>query len=131
MADKHICSVFIVGKVLQRLLATFADKIDGQEALAKKKANIIYGALEAHPDAYRIVPDQAARSRMNICFRVIRGGNVDAAEEVFLKEATNLGLEGLKGHRSVGGVRASNYNAVPLEGAEKLATFITSFAKGV
>jgi len=62
---------------------------------------------------------------MNICFR-IEGG--DAAEDVFLKEATALGLTGLRGHRSVGGVRASNYNAIPLEGAEKLAKFIETFA---
>jgi phosphoserine aminotransferase len=40
------------------------------------------------------------------------------------------GLAGLKGHRSVGGIRASNYNSVPLEGAEKLAAYIEEFAKG-
>lgn len=57
-----------------------------------------------------------------------QGGNVDEAEKAFLKQSTDLGLTGLKGHRSVGGIRASNYNSIPLEGAEKLAEFINKFA---
>lgn len=52
---------------------------------------------------------------------------MDAAEKQFLKETTDAGLTGLKGHRSVGGIRASNYNSIPLEGAEKLAAFINKF----
>ena len=67
---------------------------------------------------------------MNICFRVTHGESVEAAEKAFLKGAEEKGLMGLKGHRSVGGIRASNYNSVPLEGAEKLATYIEEFAKG-
>jgi phosphoserine aminotransferase len=59
----------------------------------------------------------------------IQNGNVDEAEKAFLKEATSQNLTGLKGHRSVGGIRASNYNSIPLEGAEKLAKFIEAFAK--
>ena len=78
---------------------------------------------------YKIVPDKSVRSRMNICFRVTKGGDVDAAEKAFLKEATAQGLTGLKGHRSVGGIRASNYNSITPEGAEKLAKFIDAFAK--
>jgi phosphoserine aminotransferase len=57
-----------------------------------------------------------------------QGESVDAAEKSFLKQATEKGLTGLKGHRSVGGIRASNYNSISLEGAEKLAAFINSFA---
>lgn len=122
-------STYIAGLVLKKLLQTYPDKVDGQEAVSNKKAELIYAALEAHPDAYKIVPDKAVRSRMNICFRVTKGGNVDEAEKAFLKEATSKGLAGLKGHRSVGGVRCSNYNSIPLSGAEKLAAFIESFAK--
>ena len=81
----------------------------------------------AHPDVYTIVLDKAARSRMNICFRIAGG---DPTEEVFLKEGTALGLTGLRGHRDVRGIRASNYNSVPLEGAEKLVKFIHAFASG-
>ncbi|GJC81958.1 phosphoserine aminotransferase [Colletotrichum tofieldiae] len=124
-----IFDVYIAGQVLKKLLRTFNDKVDGQQAVADKKAALIYAALEAHPDVYRIVPDKSVRSRMNICFRVSKGGDVDAAEKAFLKESTAQGLTGLKGHRSVGGIRASNYNSIPLDGAEKLAKFIESFAK--
>ena len=76
--------------------------------MSDKKAAAIYAALERNPDAYKIVPEKSVRSRMNICFRVTRGGDVDAAEKLFLKESTAQGLTGLKGHRSVGGIRASN-----------------------
>ncbi|KAI8234854.1 Phosphoserine aminotransferase [Colletotrichum sp. SAR 10_96] len=124
-----IFDVYVAGQVLKKLLRTFPDKAAGQEAVANKKASLIYTALEAHPDVYRIVPDKSVRSRMNICFRVTKGGDVDATEKAFLKNATSIGLTGLKGHRSVGGIRASNYNSIPLEGAEKLAAFIESFAK--
>ncbi|GKT58691.1 phosphoserine aminotransferase [Colletotrichum tofieldiae] len=124
-----IFDVYIAGQVLKKLLRTFNDKVDGQQAVADKKAALIYAALEAHPDVYRIVPDKSVRSRMNICFRVSKGGDVDAAEKAFLKESTAQGLTGLKGHRSVGGIRASNYNSIPLDGAEKLAKFIESFAR--
>ncbi|KAI8304401.1 Phosphoserine aminotransferase [Colletotrichum sp. SAR11_240] len=124
-----IFDVYVAGQVLKKLLRTFPDKAAGQEAVANKKASLIYTALEAHPDVYRIVPDKSVRSRMNICFRVTKGGDVDATEKAFLKDATSIGLTGLKGHRSVGGIRASNYNSIPLEGAEKLAAFIESFAK--
>ncbi|KAK4250387.1 pyridoxal phosphate-dependent transferase [Corynascus novoguineensis] len=124
-----IFDVYIAGQVLKRLLRTYPNKVDGQQAVSEKKASIIYAALEAHPEVYRVVPDKSVRSRMNICFRVTKNGNVDEAEKAFLKEATSQGLTGLKGHRSVGGIRASNYNSIPLEGAEKLAKFIEAFAK--
>ncbi len=60
--------------MLKRLLQTFPDKVDGQEALAVKKADLIYAALEAHPEAYKIIPDKSVRSRMNICFQVTKVG---------------------------------------------------------
>lgn len=124
-----IFDVYIAGQVLKKLLRTFPDKVDGQQALSAKKAELIYAALEAHPNVYKIVPHKSVRSRMNICFRVTKNGAVDESEKAFLKESTGLGLTGLKGHRSVGGIRASNYNSIPLEGAEKLAKFIDTFAK--
>jgi phosphoserine aminotransferase len=122
-------SVFIAGQVLKKLLITYPDKVGGQQTISDKKSELVYAALEAHPDVYKIVPEKSVRSRMNICFRVTKGGNVDDAEKSFLKEATSQGLTGLKGHRSVGGIRASNYNSIPLAGAEKLASFIETFAK--
>jgi phosphoserine aminotransferase len=64
--------VYIAGQVLKKLLRTYPEKVDGQQAVAEKKANLIYAALEANPDVYRIVPDKSVRSRMNICFRVTK-----------------------------------------------------------
>lgn len=66
----NITSVFIAGQVLKSLLTTFPDKVDGQQAVADKKAKTIYAALDAHPESYKVVPDKSARSRMNLCFRV-------------------------------------------------------------
>ena len=65
---------------------------------------------------------------MNICFR-IKGGD-EGAEKAFLKGAEERGLLGLKGHRSVGGVRASNYNAVGVEKVERLCGWLREFAEG-
>lgn len=58
--------------MLKKLLRAFPNKVDGQQEVAEKKANLIYGALDAHPEAYKVVPDKSVRSRMNICFRVIK-----------------------------------------------------------
>ncbi|KAI1659055.1 phosphoserine aminotransferase [Daldinia decipiens] len=124
-----IFDVYIAGQVLKKLLTTFPDKVDGQQAIADRKSEIIYKALEAHPNIYRIVPDKSVRSRMNICFRATVNNDTDGAEARFLKDATALGLTGLKGHRSVGGIRASNYNSISLTGAQKLAEFINNFAQ--
>jgi phosphoserine aminotransferase len=102
-----IFDVWIAGQVMAGLVQTFgAKKIGGQEEVADQKANTIYAALDGHPDAYKVVPDKAVRSRMNICFRV-HGGDAEKEKE-FLAGAEKRGLLGLKGHRSVGGIRASN-----------------------
>lgn len=121
---KVFFSVYVAGQVLKKLLLEHP-KVQGQQAVAEEKAQLIYKSLEAYPDIYKIIPDKAVRSRMNICFRV-EGG--DPAEEAFLKEAAALGLTGLKGHRSMGGIRASNYNSISIEGAEKLTKYIGTFA---
>lgn len=110
---------------MKRLLLQHPNKVQGQEILSQRKAQLIYRALEAYPAIYQIIPDEAVRSRMNICFR-IKGG--EAVEEAFLKDAATVGLTGLKGHRELKGVRASNYNSISLEAAEKLANFISTFA---
>ncbi|KAK2589973.1 Phosphoserine transaminase [Conoideocrella luteorostrata] len=123
-----IFDVFVAGRVLKMLLQTYPDKVEGQQAVTNHKAQVIYDALESFPEIYKIIPDKAVRSRVNICFRVAKGGDVNTAEKAFLAEAAAQGLTGLKGHRSLGGIRASNYNSVPLEGAEKLARLIRAFA---
>lgn len=121
--------MYIAGQVLKKLLATYENRVAGQEQVSQQKSDAIYAALDAHPDIYKVVPVKAARSRMNICFRIDKGDDRDAAEKDFIKQASDLGLTGLKGHRSVGGIRASNYNTISVEGALKLAKFINDFAK--
>lgn len=62
----------MAGQVLKKLLTTFPDKVHGQEVVAAKKASLLYDALDAYPYAYKVVPDKSVRSRMNICFRVVK-----------------------------------------------------------
>lgn len=106
-----IFSIWIAGEVMRSLLSTHgASKLAGQEALSNAKADLIYRVLEKHPGVYQVVPHKAVRSRMNICFRV----RDDSTEKEFLGGAEAKLLHGLKGHRSVGGIRASNYNVCTL-----------------
>ena len=140
-----IFSIWIAGEVLRGLLATHGDsKIAGQEIVSKAKAETIYRVLDANPEVYQPVNNKSVRSRMNICFRV-----KDAAtEKEFLEGAEARMLQGLKGHRSVGGIRyvanvllksggeeadfrrrASNYNAVSEDRVQKLADYLSDFAR--
>jgi phosphoserine aminotransferase len=102
-----IFDVWVAGQVMKGLVESYgAKRIGGQEEISDQKADLIYGVLDRYTDVYRVVPDKSARSRMNICFR-IAGGDADK-EKAFLAGAEKKGLLGLKGHRSVGGIRASN-----------------------
>ncbi|HZH35172.1 MAG TPA: 3-phosphoserine/phosphohydroxythreonine transaminase [Pyrinomonadaceae bacterium] len=89
------------------------------------KARILYDALDSSEDFYRPHADQTARSLMNVTFRLPS----EELEAMFVSEAEKNGLNGLKGHRSVGGIRASIYNAFPREGVEKLVSFMKDFAQ--
>lgn len=95
------------------------------EAWNREKARLIYASIDAHPDLYRCPVEPGSRSRMNIVFRV---GNAEQ-EERFLSEAEKNGMVGLRGHRSVGGVRASLYNAVPVAWAQALSQLMEDFAR--
>ena len=126
-----IFDVWMAGKVMARLLSIHCavedPRISSQERESGRKARMLYAVLD-QSDAYEVVPTRNARSRMNVCFRV-KGGDVEA-EKTFLKGAEERGLLGLKGHRSVGGIRISNYNAVPVEAVEVLANYLEVFARG-
>lgn len=112
---------------MNSLLTTHkSDKLAGQEKVANAKARVIYDILDAHPEVYQVVPRKNCRSRMNICFRVY-GGDL-ASEKAFLAGAEERILQGLKGHRSVGGIRASNYNAVSMDNVQRLATYLVDYA---
>lgn len=97
----------------------------GLDAVARRnaeKAARIYRLLDG-AGFYRGTAAREFRSEMNITFRL----GSEALEEKFLKEASTLKLKGLKGHRSVGGVRASIYNAFPTEGIDALTAFMKDF----
>lgn len=87
------------------------------------KANLLYDLLD-HTDFYHCPVIKSDRSRMNVPFTL----KDPALDDEFLKQAQMNGLIQLKGHRSVGGMRASIYNAMPLEGVAKLAAFMKEFA---
>ena len=88
------------------------------------KARILYDALDAL-DFYNAHVDKPARSTMNVTFRLPSA----ELDKKFCADATGIGLDGLKGHRSVGGVRASIYNAFPQIGVEKLVEFMREFER--
>src|SRR5205823_6525198 len=95
------------------------------EARNREKAAIIYRVLDEYPDFYDpAVSERADRSLMNITFRL---RNADL-EGKFLAGAQEREMDGLKGHRSVGGFRASIYNAFPVEGCQALAAYVHEFA---
>lgn len=94
-----------------------------------KKSQLVYNLID-NSNGFFICPiDKKYRSRMNIVFRVGGNGGDEAVEKEFLKGAEELKMLQLKGHRSVGGIRASLYNAVTLEDTETLVKYMTQFLK--
>jgi phosphoserine aminotransferase len=91
----------------------------------EEKAGFIYDALENAGGFYKLPAKKQDRSLMNIVFTLAD----DTKSDAFQKEAESLGFMGLKGHRSVGGFRASVYNAFPVEGAKLFSEFLTRYAK--
>ena len=96
--------------------------VEGIEKVNIEKANALYGLLD-DSSFYRSVADVGSRSRMNVCFTT-PDPDMDAK---FVKEAANAGLVNLKGHRLTGGIRASIYNAMPMEGVNALIDFMKKF----
>lgn len=94
------------------------------ERRAKAKAGRLYDVIDRRSDVYQGHAAKEARSLMNVTFRL----PTEEAEERFLAEAEREGCVGLKGHRSVGGIRASIYNAVPMESVEVLADLMERFS---
>ena len=112
--------IYICGKVFKWL-----KKQGGLEAMKEyneKKAKILYDFLD-ESKMFRGTVRREDRSLMNVPF-VTGDADLDAK---FVKEAKEAGFENLKGHRSVGGMRASIYNAMPMEGVEKLVAFMRGF----
>jgi phosphoserine aminotransferase len=96
----------------------------GMQRQNEAKAQALYKVIDS-TDFYRGHADSDARSNMNVTFRLPS----EELEKKFASEATAQGLDGLKGHRSVGGIRASIYNAFPMEGIDALVQFMKEFEK--
>lgn len=113
---------------LVMLVTRWIEAQGGLSAIAKKnadKAAVLYAAIDGSGGYYRGTAEKEDRSDMNVTFRLPS----EELEEKFIKEASSLKMKGLKGHRSVGGIRASIYNAFPAAGVDALAAFMKDFAK--
>lgn len=114
-------AIYIVGLVTDWIKSQGG--LDGIARINAAKSQALYQAIDTSGGYYRGTVDAGDRSQMNITFRL----GSEPLEEKFVKEATAAGLVGLKGHRAVGGVRASTYNAMPLEGVSRLVDFMAEF----
>lgn len=117
-------SIYIVGLVLKWLYEDIGGLAKIEE-INKKKAELLYQVIDESNGFYKGHAQKESRSRMNITFRLPD----EVLEKEFISKASVEGLKELKGHRSVGGCRASIYNAMPYEGCEALAQFMKNFAQ--
>ncbi|MBR5915545.1 MAG: 3-phosphoserine/phosphohydroxythreonine transaminase, partial [Spirochaetia bacterium] len=120
-------AIYVVGKVLN-----WIEKNGGAEGMGKRnheKADYLYNYLD-NSSFYHATAAKGSRSLMNVPFLTkYTGEEADAINKKFVKEAAAAGLANLGGHRLVGGMRASIYNAMTLEGVKKLVEFMEKFAK--
>jgi len=117
-----VFTIYVMRLVLRWLL-----KSGGLEAIQRvndRKAGKLYAEID-RTGFYRAHAQPGSRSRMNVTFRLPS----EELEKTFAKDATAAGLDGLKGHRSVGGMRASIYNAFPEEGIDALVQFMQEFER--
>ena len=116
-------AVYVCGLVLE-----WIDQEGGIAAIEKRndaKAKLLYDAIDA-TEFYACPVEKASRSKMNVVFRVAKGD--EAVEKRFAEDAAGAGIVGIAGHRSVGGMRVSLYNAVTIEAVAALVAFMRDFA---
>ena len=116
-------AVYVLGLVLRWMIG-----LGGLAEIARRneeKAALLYRAVDDSGGFYRGHAQPKSRSRMNVTFRLPS----EESEALFVKEATAAGLDGLKGHRSVGGLRASLYNALPVASVAALVEFMADFRR--
>lgn len=114
--------IYIIG-----LVCDWLEEMGGVDAIAKinaAKSKLLYEAIDASDGFFRGHADRDSRSRMNVTFRLPS----DELDEKFCAVAEKRGMSSLRGHRSVGGIRASIYNAFPVEGVEKLVDLMSEFS---
>jgi len=117
-----VFAVFVLGRTLKWIQKEGG--LDAIQARNQKKAKMIYDIIDAHPAFYKgTVTDKSDRSFMNLTWNL----PTPELEEKFVAEAKKKQMVGLKGHRSVGGIRSSQYNACPVESVEVLGKFMEEF----
>jgi phosphoserine aminotransferase len=118
-----VFAIYVVGLVAQYVLTN-----GGLPTLAAQnaeKARLLYHTIDTSGGFYRGCAQAGSRSQMNVTFRL----HTTALEEKFITASTHAGFVGLQGHRSVGGMRASLYNAVSLSAVQALTAFMRDFAQ--
>ena len=115
--------IYVLGEVLKWLESMGG--VEGMEQIKHGKAQMLYDVLDNSRLFHCCATDMPSRSDMNVTFR----SDSDELDKKFVAEAAEAGFVNLKGHRIVGGMRASIYNAMPVEGVEKLCRFIEQFDK--
>ena len=117
------CYCIYIAKLVYEWILSIGG-LEAMKARNEKKAKLLYDYLDSQ-DYYIAPVEKESRSMMNVTF--VTGDS--ELDKKFASEASAAGLKNLKGHRSVGGMRASIYNAMPYEGVEKLVAFMKEFAK--
>jgi phosphoserine aminotransferase len=117
-------AIYILGLVMEWMEAEGG--IDAIEKRNEAKAKLLYDAIDSG-SFYSCPVEKASRSRMNVVFRV--AGGDEALEKKFVEQAAAAGLVGTPGHRSVGGMRVSLYNAVGLDAVQALVDFMREFQR--
>jgi phosphoserine aminotransferase len=118
------CFAIYTLQLIMKWLEETIGGLDKMDAFNRKKAALLYDLLDSG-SFYKGTAEPDSRSLMNVTFRLPS----EDLEKRFVAEATESGLGGLKGHRSVGGCRASIYNATPIEAIEALVDFMKTFEK--
>jgi phosphoserine aminotransferase len=118
-----VFGVYMMAKVLDWVGRSGG--LEAMEKLSLERSGMVYDVIDGSGGFYRSPVAGSCRSRMNIVWRL----PTEDLEKRFIAEAAGQGMLGLKGHRSVGGCRASMYNAMPVQGAEALARFMKDFSK--
>lgn len=120
-----VFSIYVVGKVLNWIKQNGG--VEAMQENSLRKSQLVYNLIDSSNGFYTCPIDKPYRSRMNVVFRVGGAGGDESLEKEFLRGAEAIGMLQLKGHRSVGGIRASLYNAVSMEDTETLASYMTEF----
>jgi phosphoserine aminotransferase len=116
-----VFGIYIIGLIAKWMLKNGG--VDAMSKLNTEKAQLLYKCLDESAGYYKGHADKDSRSNMNITWRLPS----EDLEKKLISEATKAGFDGLKGHRSVGGLRASIYNAFPKKGVEDLVEFLNDF----